>query len=335
MISLLRRAFTPEHMIKGLKVALGATAAILLAGLIGLPNSGTAGIITVLSILGTKRETLILAGVRAISFAVALGIAALCYGLFGFKLRAFAVYLFLFAVICYALNWSHSISMMSVLVLHFLTAGSMAPSMLANEALLLLIGVSCGVAVNLHLHSDEERVQALLSQIDAKMKRALTGLTRVEDSEADRMLDALDGDIREAGLLAFQNANNRLFSRPYAEIRILEMRAQQRKVLVQIRTAIRKIPRMPPQGKAVAAFTARIAEAFGQTDDVDDLLGALASLLEDMRAQPLPATRAEFEARAMLYAVLLRLGDFLRLRQQYNLDTAGSASTVSRGKARR
>lgn len=124
MFSYLSKAFTPDHVLRGFKVALGASASILIAGLLGLSSSGTAGIITVLSILGTKRETLILAGVRLISFAVALGIAALCYGVLGFTLAGFAVYLFLFSVACYALNWSHSVSMMSVLVLHFLGARS-------------------------------------------------------------------------------------------------------------------------------------------------------------------------------------------------------------------
>lgn len=329
MFSYLSKAFTPDHVLRGFKVALGASASILIAGLLGLSSSGTAGIITVLSILGTKRETLILAGVRLISFAVALGIAALCYGVLGFTLAGFAVYLFLFSVACYALNWSHSVSMMSVLVLHFLGARSMAPALLLNEALLLLIGAACGVAVNLHLHSDEERVRALLDRIDAQMKRTLTVLTRTSDAEADELLEALDGDIRACGLLALANVNNRLFSRSYAEIRILEMRAQQRKLLLQIRAEIKKIPRMPPQGKAVAAFMARIAGELGEPGDVGALLRALNALLEDMRAESLPVTRAEFEARALLYAVLLRLGDFLRLRQQYDLDTGASGEQAA------
>ncbi|MDO5377437.1 MAG: aromatic acid exporter family protein [Clostridia bacterium] len=334
MLPFLRSAFTRDHVFRGLKVALGASAAILIAGLMGLSYSGTAGIVTVLSILGTKRETLVLAGVRLVSFAVALGVAALSYGLLGFTLAGFAVYLFLFAVICYALNWSHSVSMMSVLVLHFLTEQSMAPAALLNEALLLLTGAACGVAVNLHLHSDEERVQKLLQQIDARMRRALVLLTRAEDAEADELLSALEGDIRTAGVLAFANANNRLFSRSYGDIRLLDMRAQQRKVLVQLRAEIKKIPRMPPQGKAVAAFTRRMAEELGKPDGAGELLRALNALLEDMRAQSLPATRAEFEARALLYAVLLRLGDFLRLRRQYDAETEAAAA-LSRGTARR
>lgn len=330
MLPFLRRAFTPENVLRGLKVALGSASAILIAGLLGLSSSGTAGIITVLSILGTKRETLVLAGVRLLSFAVALGIAALCYGTLGFRLAAFALYLFLFSVVCYALNWSHSISMMSVLMLHFLGAKAMTPALLLNEALLLLIGAGCGVAVNLHLHSDEERLAQMLGEIDAKMKRALTILTQ-KDTEADELLWALEEDIREAGLLALSNANNHLFARSYADLRLLEMRGQQRKVLFQVRTAIKKIPRMPPQGKAVAAFLAYIAREFGKTDDVSAPLLALDALLRRLRAQALPRTREEFEARALLYAVLLRMGDFLRLREQYNRDSETAGQAALRG----
>ncbi|RAZ50924.1 hypothetical protein DK853_46715, partial [Klebsiella oxytoca] len=50
------------QLIKSLKIAAAAVAAIGLAGELGLAYSATAGIITVLSIQNTKRETLKSAG---------------------------------------------------------------------------------------------------------------------------------------------------------------------------------------------------------------------------------------------------------------------------------
>ncbi len=54
--------------VKSLKIALAALAAIAIAGELGLKYSATAGIITVLSIQNTKRETLKSARNRALAF---------------------------------------------------------------------------------------------------------------------------------------------------------------------------------------------------------------------------------------------------------------------------
>lgn len=83
------------HIVKAFKIALAAVLSILTANLLGLRYAVTAGIITVLSIQNTKRETLKTARNRALAFLCALILAFLCYSLLGFCVGAFIVYLFL------------------------------------------------------------------------------------------------------------------------------------------------------------------------------------------------------------------------------------------------
>lgn len=84
------------HITKAFKTALAAVLSILTANLLGLNYAVTAGIITVLSIQNTKRETLRTAANRGLAFLCALMIAFLCYKLFGFSVGAFVIYLFFF-----------------------------------------------------------------------------------------------------------------------------------------------------------------------------------------------------------------------------------------------
>ena len=87
------------YLLQGMKLAGGALLAMLLAGALSLRYSATAGIITLLSILGTKRETLTIAAGRLMAYLAALAVAAVCYHVMGFTVWAFAVYLLVFAVI--------------------------------------------------------------------------------------------------------------------------------------------------------------------------------------------------------------------------------------------
>ena len=75
-----------EHLIMGVKAALGAAAAIGLAMLLGLEYASTAGIICILSLMGTKRETLRIAAGRLTALLLGTGIAAASYHLLGFSL---------------------------------------------------------------------------------------------------------------------------------------------------------------------------------------------------------------------------------------------------------
>lgn len=123
-----------DTVIKSLKIAVAAVLSIAIAGELGLRYSATAGIITVLSIQNTKKETIKSARNRTLAFVCALLIARLLFGILGFSLPAFAGYLFLFALLCFYADWGEAIAMDSVLITHFLTERSMAMALIANEA---------------------------------------------------------------------------------------------------------------------------------------------------------------------------------------------------------
>ena len=166
---------------KSLKIALAAVLAIALAQALGLANSTTAGIITILSIQGTKLETLKTAGKRALAFLCALLLAGVCYEALGYTVWAFGVFLLLFVLLCLTVRWQEAIAMDSVLVSHFLIQGCFWP-LLSNEVLLFIVGTGFGILFNLHLRSRGEqftrfsdRVDGLIKEILGQMARQLAG----------------------------------------------------------------------------------------------------------------------------------------------------------------
>lgn len=311
--------FRREHVIMGVKVALGASAAIGLSLLLGLEYAATAGIITVLSLMGTKRETLRIALGRLMALAAGTAIAFLCYSLLGYGLAGFTAYLFLFAVLCYTCRWGYAVPMVSVLVSHYMAAGHMGAAMLLNEGLLFLIGTGVGVTVNLHLRPDEEAMQRHLMTVDELMRSAMHAVSRGPEAlpYARQLLDALKRELTMAEQLAVDNADNTFGDAPLYPVRYVQMRANQRKILSQIAHAMAEVNPATPQHGDVCVLLRRVAEEYSRENDVSALLAAVKDVLADMRTQELPRSREEFESRAVLYYVLLRTEDFLLLKRQF------------------
>ena len=302
-------------LLTGLKAAGSAAVAITIASLLNLQFSATAGIIAILSLMGTKRETLTVALGRLMAYAAALLIAFVCFSLLGDGLLAFGVYLFVFAALCYACSWGYATAMISVLISHFMGTGGMTWAQVGNESLLFLIGTSCGILTNLHLHPDEERLDALLRQADEQMRTALQSLADAADAE--KCLCPLGETLRQADECAAKNAGNSLTAAPTREMHYIAMRRQQRRILLQVMQDARKVQGHPPQEAEVRALIRRISAEYDRENDCASLLSALHDLLAEMQRQPLPATRGEFEDRALLYAVLRRMEDFLLLKREF------------------
>lgn len=313
-----------KQAVKSLKIALAAAIAIAISGELGLKYSATAGIITVLSIGNTKRETLKTAVERGLAFLCALLLAAGCFGVFGYTLPGFTVYLLLFALLCLCVGWGAAIAMDSVLITHFLGEQSMAPVFLLNEVLLFFIGTGMGILVNMHLHRKEADFRRLSDEVDSQIKgilhRMSLWLPREDKSEyGSGCFEKLDKALEEARLCAAANYNNSVLERNPRELDYIEMREKQSIILKGIYENIKSITFLPEQAKQVAELFGKIEEDYHRENTVEELQNSLGKLLAEMKRQALPASREEFEARAILFYILMQTESFLNLKREYML----------------
>lgn len=312
------------QLVRSVKIAVAALIAIALAGELGLRYSATAGIITVLSIQKTKRETLRSAANRGIAFLCALALSAVCFALMGYTLWAFAVYLLLFALLCLSAGWGEAIAMDSVLITHFLTEQSMSPGQLLNEGLLFLIGTGMGIVVNLHLHRKEEEFRELSDEVDNQIKgilhRMSCWLPREDKSEyGSDCFERLEKALDEAKLCAAANYNNAVLRNGTYELDYVKMREQQSVILKEIYVNIKRIAYLPEQAGQVAKLLGRIEQDYHRENTVEGLLEELDRLLLQMKEQELPETREEFEARAILFYILMQIRNLLELKRDFML----------------
>lgn len=308
--------------LKSLKITAGAILAILFASCLGLKYSATAGIITILSIQNTKKETIQTALSRAAAFGCALVLSFVCYRLFGYTVWAFGAYLLGFTLICLNFGWTAAIAMDSVLITHFLAEKTMNFSMAANEIGLFVIGAGIGVMLNLHLRPRENEWKKQMDEADeairAIVQRMAERIRTLDRTNYDGSCFAsLDKQLETAKKLALTNMDNTLGTPSCYELDYVQMRKFQSQVLRQIYNSIKMLAYLPNQAPVIADFFEQISREYARTNDVRELLDTLYELICSMKKEALPKERKEFESRAVLFYILKQLEEFLLLKKNF------------------
>ena len=142
--------------INTVKISAAAILAVLCAQGLGLDFAVSAGIVAILSVQPTKKETLRTALARLLAFVAAIVISITLFNLLGFSLPVFFLYLVIFILVCQWQKWISAMAMDSVLISHFLSFGKTGISEVTNEILLFLLGWGFG-QLNVNIKSSELR----------------------------------------------------------------------------------------------------------------------------------------------------------------------------------
>lgn len=167
------------NRLKMVKIAGGCFLAMTIAGGLNLRYGASAGVIALLSIHDTKRETVYAMLKRLGAFAIALALAPVCFGLAGYTPLAIGAFLLLFAPVCSLLQIQEGLSVSTVLMTHFLTEGAVSPETIANEALLLVVGAGVGVGMNLYIPGKREWIRGQQLRIEERFRELFSGNGRI------------------------------------------------------------------------------------------------------------------------------------------------------------
>ena len=161
------------NMMKAIKITLGCCLAFITANALHLEYSTSVVTITLLSILNTKRDTLIVAWKRSVAFLLASSIAIISFTIFRFSVWGLGVYLIIIVILCQAFELTDGLSMSTVLMLHIWTARSITASSLLNEATLMAIGILMGILMNLYMPNQIKKIKTYQTIIDRHFKELL------------------------------------------------------------------------------------------------------------------------------------------------------------------
>lgn len=310
-------------IINSLKIVSAASVAVLLATMLELSSAMSAGIIAILTIQPTKRETINTAVGRMLAFAVAMCIGFLSYSLVGFRVEAFLVYLIPYIFICQIFKWKSAMTMNSVLISHFVVAGAMNAQTITNEILIFVIGVSCGIVANLHLHKRSDYILELQQEADEQIVRILYRMSErvrnkdISDYNSD-CFEALKEILREAKNVAKENYNNQFDKNDIFDMEYIRMRERQCQILYEMYKNIRKLGSSPRTAKRISVFLEDMAISFQRENDGKILMLEFEQMDKFMKSQPLPVERQEFEDRARLFTFMRSIEEFIEIKMLFS-----------------
>lgn len=287
----------------------------------------TAGIITLLTIQNTRKETLEIALKRIAAFIVAVSLAYVIFTIFGFTTPAFGGFVFIFVALANLLNIEVGVVMNSVLVTHFLVEQRMDLALITNEALILLIGMGMGIIVNSIMPKNEEKIRQEQKIVEDRMRETLNCLSKMLNNRQDcayveaqsSRMDLLNVEQLIDDLLkkAYEDAGNTLLTETRYQISYLEMRKHQLSILDDIRESIKEINHDLPHALKISNYMKKVSLEFTEKNNAKDLLAELNELYEFFREESLPKTREEFENRAILFHILKDLHKFLETKRTF------------------
>ena len=308
-----------------IRITLSSLLANLVAMLIGLQNPYAAGIIAILAVLNTRKETLERAKEYFISTVLAFTIATAVFLIFGFSMYSFAVYLALYVPLAYYLKVDAGIAPCSVLVTHFLISGSVSLSWQLNGLAIMVIGLFFALMANFWIPSHNEKLERYVSDIEKQMTLILFMLEKrlIEGSQNnDRVKKELKDLCRmtiELEDLSFIEYENRAFADNANNyyIKYAQMRNRQYELLNGMTDSLVDIIPNTDENKMLASIFGETAEQLDEKNTGLELLSHIGNLYRIFRDSPLPQSRKEFESRAILYNILNEFEKFLELKRDF------------------
>ncbi|MBO1307635.1 aromatic acid exporter family protein [Enterococcus sp. 669A] len=311
--------------LRTIKTAIAAPIALMLANMLGLESATAAAIITVLSVTNTKRSTAKTAVNRVVSLTLATAIAALFFSLFGFTAFAFGLYLLLFIPLSVQMKIGEGISVSSVLITHYLASESLAPSLILNEYLLMIIGVGCALVANLYMPNTEKKIKEDQQVVEVMMKKLLSKMSdSLNQITSEEVLieecQSLAQFIKQAQKRALQFEENRLWSPISYYFEYFAMRRLQVKNMSDMLQVLIQLDATESEAQELHELFDFTAETLAEDNDGQEILRKIEETYQRYREKELPENRQAFENRAMLFHLFQLFQDFIEIKAGFYRD---------------
>ena len=304
------------NLLKIIKLSLGASLAIFIAWLLKLEYSMVAGVIVLLTIKNTKKETLKGIIGKIYGFILCTIFSYLCFYILGYHLTSFSIFIFVIIYLCFLLEIQDVIAMCVVISSHYFLQGEISFKWILNEAGIFTIGAGIGVIINMYIPTNINKIYEGQKKLQKEVSTVLIDIADfiVNPNNKDmynKDLNTLNALIDSSISEAYNNINNNLLSDTRFFLDHMEIIKHQRDILENLYSYVSQLSSTPPQAHIIYAFIHKIGYSDFDIETGNLLLDELNRLMLSMKNQPLPIDRVEFENRAILFLCLTELKQFL------------------------
>lgn len=311
-----------------LHTALKMTLVTIIAGLIskwvGLDYWLTGGILAVLSIQPTKRDSVHTAFKRIIDVFFAMILATLLFSLLGYHFWVFVIVVFVFSFISFQLNISEGIVPALVIVTHLLIYGKFSFPFFLEESLLVLISIGIATLFNSFYPEQGKKIlKKYVVQIDQHLKDHLLILSfLIKDPEYHEVYSKhyhlLEKELTNIMKQVERVNKDVLFQNDQSYLAYAQMRQTQALSIKHMYDQALTIETAHKYAVEISDVIKNFSYELGLHQETITHLNLINELLKKYKKSELPKTREEFESRATLYQVLLELKSLLKINLRFH-----------------
>lgn len=308
--------------IKLMKYGVGALLASAIATAINVQYSLAAGIITLLTIQDTKKETVTVALKRITIFFIMTALSAIILPSYGYNLVSFGIIMFPYLFFCLVLNMKEAIAPIAVLCTHYISSKSCSLEMIYNEFLILVIGCGIGIILNLYMVNSYKQIRSIQREIDEIILNII-GRMAINIKEEDKSkytgncFEELENLLDKMRKESLNYMNNHFYGTNDYFYKYMQMRTEQCLILKRVFADIKRLEYTTTQAVKLSEYLYKICDEFDEANNAVSLLEGLNKLSDSYKDEKLPVTRSEFENRAVLYNILSELREFVEIKREF------------------
>jgi uncharacterized membrane protein YgaE (UPF0421/DUF939 family) len=294
-----------------LKMLVGFMISFIIAYLLKMPTSYTAGVIAVLNLWYSRDNVVKTALIRVLSSLIGLATSALLFFLLGYNIFTLFFMVFIVLALLYVFKLEYGATPTLVLIgQQWAQQTSEAP---LDAFVTLLIGVIPALLLNLITFRKSKILLINQQKLDTEIANIFTYFEKDEIYDFS-VIDKILKDTRESLQIALDNYEVKNIMQNFHYI---NMRTEQINVLKRIVNDLNMLEASPYK-KEITNYLIKFKDRIGLEDYASDLLVKHDKLVAYYRALELPKTRDEFEHRAILFAILEKIKIFLILKLDYH-----------------
>lgn len=310
-----------KHIHPIIKLVIVTVLATYISYLLGITNYLTAGIVAMISIQKTKKQSINIAFKRTILVLISIVLASVLFVLVGYNLIAYSIVILMVVILSFQLTIQEGTIPSVVIVTHLLVFGAFSLAFTLETLLMYTISIVIAVLFNFFYPSEstielEKYRDELDSTIRAHIEYLINKITTKEPTcnytrELEMKIEHILENINQiTGDMIMKNHQDILL---YSN-----MRSKQFDILKNICAQSDKLVSQYPQTNRVLSYLEELVDDIGIRDHATKQNVQIRVLIEDFKEEPLPKTREEFEHRAILYYIVLEIRQFLQLKIDYH-----------------
>ncbi|MDD7267566.1 MAG: aromatic acid exporter family protein [Lachnospiraceae bacterium] len=311
-------------LVRSLKIGVGSAVSIWIATLLQLDFAMSAGIVTLLSVVSTKWDTLKLLGARIVSFWLSVLVIYLLFQTIHSPWIAYALYIFILVLCSNLVDWGSTVSVNAVIGTHFMTKMDFSYHFIFNEFIMMFLGAAVAMLLNLwqgnrslrrRLDDDVIYIEGCLQRIFSEMAGYLLH-ERIPKNVWQDIID-LEHHLERAIADAFMYRGNAFSLHADYYVHYIEMRIRQSGLLHNLHYEVKAIRESKEEADRLADCLLAIREQITRYEEVERNIGLVSDMLAEARRERLPVTGEELDNRIRYYHILKDLEDFVIYKKRF------------------